>query len=549
MITQEAHPGAHLNDSFPSPTVAFSHSTWRAWFQEQMAAPVDAVIELTEMLLHDRDARQLEQLISDLNRIQDAGMHLLELVRRIVDDSSRDNLDLTQDRELRHDLRTPLNHIIGYSELWLEDTDPPLPENIATELEQIRVLGQQALRQLDELIELSRTLPTSQSHETHTLPEMLREVIGDLSASSAHAAPKPSVEKSNVLVVDDNEINRDVLHRWLRRMGHDVETAGNGRQALELAKRRSFDLMLLDIILPEMNGYQVLRLIKSDPELQHLPVIMISSLEDVDSVVHCIELGAEDYLPKPFNPVLLQARINACLEKKHLRDREASYLELIKQEQKRSDELLHVILPASIVNEMKTTNEVAPRRFDNVAVMFCDIVGFTPFCDRNSPEVVVANLQKVIESWEEIALRYQVEKIKTIGDAFMAACGLLIKPDDHPVAQAVRCGLEMIRATEALVDCWTVRVGIHFGSLVAGVIGRRQFLFDLWGDTVNTAARMESHGVSGAVVLSGDAWQSIQDRATGQSLGILPIKGKGEMEMVRFDSFQTEAVSGDNNDH
>jgi class 3 adenylate cyclase len=264
---------------------------------------------------------------------------------------------------------------------------------------------------------------------------------------------------------------------------------------------------------------------------------MISGLDQVDGVVRCIEMGAEDYLAKPFNTVLLQARVHACLEKKRLRDREAQYLEQIQKERQRADDLLRVILPNEIIKELKETNQVRPRRFEQVSVLFCDIVGFTPFCDANAPEEVVRYLQQLIEAWEEIALKYEVEKIKTIGDAFMAAAGLLQQTSDHPVIHCVRCGLEMIDACQRLPPRWNLRVGIHAGPVVAGVIGRRQYLFDLWGDTVNIAARMESLGVPGAVVLSGSAWQQIAHRCRGDSRGKIKVDGKGEIELVRFGGF------------
>jgi adenylate cyclase len=171
-----------------------------------------------------------------------------------------------------------------------------------------------------------------------------------------------------------------------------------------------------------------------------------------------------------------------------------------------------------------------------VAVLFGDIVGFTPYCDGSRPEEVVATLQGLIEAWEEMALQHGVEKIKTIGDAFMAAAGLLV-PTRNPVLSCLRFGLDMIAACRALSAGWDLRVGIHAGPVVAGVIGRRQYLFDLWGDTVNTAARMESHGLAGAITLSEAAWRQVANCCRGESRGLLPIKGKGRMEMIRFDGF------------
>ncbi len=141
-----------------------------------------------------------------------------------------------------------------------------------------------------------------------------------------------SSQQDLLLVVDDNEANRDVLSRRLKRQGHDVLAVENGRLALETLREKPFDLVLLDIMMPEMNGYQVLEEIKADSALRHIPVIMISAVDDMDSVVRCIELGAEDYLFKPFNPVLLRARVSASLEKKRLRDQEQAYLTAVKQE-------------------------------------------------------------------------------------------------------------------------------------------------------------------------------------------------------------------------
>ena len=145
------------------------------------------------------------------------------------------------------------------------------------------------------------------------------------------------------------------------------------------------------------------------------------------------------------------------------------------------------------------------------------------------------HLQDLIGVWEGIAERHHVEKIKTIGDAFMAAAGLLEQPTDHPVVHCIRCGLDMIAATRQLPHPVEVRVGIHFGPVVAGVIGCRHYLFDLWGDTVNTAARMESHGIPGSVVLSQPAWHEVAAHCYGEPLGRIHIKGKGPMEMIRVD--------------
>lgn len=335
-----------------------------------------------------------------------------------------------------------------------------------------------------------------------------------------------------LLVVDDNEDNRFTLTERLKREGYgNVACASNGREALELLATRPFDLVLLDITMPEMDGYQVLHEVKADTTLRNIPIVMISAVDEIESVARCIGLGAEDYLAKPFNAVLLRARLAACLEKKKLRDQEAVYTQQIENEKRRADELLYAMLPPGAVRELKATNAVRPRRYDEVAVLFCDIVGFTAYCDENPPEKVVEHLQALNEEYEGIVRQHEMEKIKTIGDAFMATAGLFT-PVPDPVFASLQCGLDMVTASRRTEPSWEVRVGVQFGPVVAGIIGHRQYLFDLWGDTVNMASRIAAHANPGTVATSGATWHRIRDRGRGRSLGFVDIKGKGRIELI-----------------
>lgn len=338
---------------------------------------------------------------------------------------------------------------------------------------------------------------------------------------------------SAILLVDDDEDNRYTLKHRLQRDGFgDVVEAKSGRDALDLVRSRPFDLVLLDQMMPEMDGHEVLRALKADMTLRDIPVIMISALDTaIDTVVRCIQLGAEDYLPKPFNPTLFRARISASLEKKRLRDQQASYLELIENEKKRSDDLLRAVLPPGAIRELKATSEIEPRRYEGVAVLFCDIVGFTSYCDAHPPEQVVADLQGVIERFERVVAKHGMEKIKTIGDALLATAGLLQEVDE-PLVASVRCGLDLVAAARETKPHWSVRVGIHHGPVVAGIVGRRQFLFDLWGDTVNTAARVVGCASVNSVFMASPVWMRVRDRCRARSRGLFDLKGKGTVELV-----------------
>jgi len=343
-------------------------------------------------------------------------------------------------------------------------------------------------------------------------------------------------DQGRVLVVDDNEMNRDLLSRRLLRQGHLIAMAENGQEALEQLRSQPFDLVLLDIMMPVMNGYQLLESLKTDPDLRHIPVIMISALDDLDSVVRCIELGAEDYLFKPFNPTLLKARIGASLEKKRLRDQEQAYLQRIQDEQEKSERLLLNVLPKPIADRLKQGQHTIADNFSEVTVLFADIVSFTQLSVSLSPTALVELLNQIFSTFDQLVEQHGLEKIKTIGDAYLAVGGLPMPRPDHVQAVA-----DLALAMQAAIAQFTVptpdggtrtlmmRIGIHTGAVGAGVIGTTKFSYDLWGDTVNTASRMESQGVPGKIQVTDTTYQLLQQQYDFEERGLVDIKGKGEM--------------------
>lgn len=338
-----------------------------------------------------------------------------------------------------------------------------------------------------------------------------------------------------VLVVDDVEPNRDVLTRRLQRQGYRVLTAENGQEALDVlaADPGVVDLVLLDIMMPVMNGYQVLEALKADPVLRHIPVIMITAVDDLDSVVRCIEMGAEDYLHKPFNPVLLQARIGATLEKKRLRDREQEYIRALEEEREKSERLLLNILPGSIADRLKQTEGTLADHFGEATVLFADIVDFTRISADLQPTEVVNLLNLIFSEFDRLAELRGLEKIKTIGDAYMVVGGLPEPREDHAEAIA-ELALDMKEAIQTLGEQlgmpFTMRIGINTGPVVAGVIGAKKFIYDLWGDTVNIASRMESQGLPGCIQVT-ETTCEILSRADYflEDRGHVDIKGRGHM--------------------
>ncbi|MBA3533598.1 MAG: response regulator [Ardenticatenales bacterium] len=335
-----------------------------------------------------------------------------------------------------------------------------------------------------------------------------------------------------ILVVDDDLLNRTILSHHLHQSGHEATVAEDGRQALELLRTQPFDIVLLDVLMPHMNGYQVLEQMKADTTLRHIPVIIISALDEMESVVRCIKLGADDYLPKSFDPVFLEARVNASLSKKRLHDLEQEHIRLVKSEQAKVEQLLFNVLPKAIVERLKHTPDAIADSFDDATVLFADIVDFTPLAATLTPLALVRFLNEIFSIFDALVERHQLEKIKTIGDAYMIVSGLPVSRPDH-IEAAANLALEMQAAIAPIRrqdgELVRIRIGIHSGPVVAGVIGTKRFVYDLWGDTVNTASRMESHGIPGAIQVTAPVYECLRERYRLEERGSVSIKGKGTM--------------------
>ncbi len=359
-----------------------------------------------------------------------------------------------------------------------------------------------------------------------------------------------------VLVVDDDEGNRDVLSRRLLRDGCEVMLAETGRQALRMLRRYGFDLVLLDIMMPEMDGMTVLSELKQDPALHDLPVIMISAVDEIESVVRSIELGADDYLPKPFNPVILRARVNALLERKRLLDNEkrrTTELERavaeIEQQRKKTEELLLNILPASVAHELRTQGSVQPMYFEDVTIAFADFAGFTSSTEQLPADELVVILHTYFTAFDNIIRDHGLEKLKTIGDCYMFAGGLPLRSPSHPV-DAILAAFEMIHATQKLAKTgpvdWQLRIGVHTGPVIAGVVGVHKFAYDIWGDAVNLSSRMESGGAPGRINLSPNTYSRVKDFFACEKRGRLRIKDGREIEMYFVNGIAPGLLAAEN---
>ncbi|MFZ0423116.1 MAG: adenylate/guanylate cyclase domain-containing protein [Xanthobacteraceae bacterium] len=511
--------------------------TLAAFLRQEVQAPAMAVTEFLDMIIEDARKLKLNEPLADLDRMRGASVQLNTFVKSIIQNSASERqegetLDVFH-RRLRHDLRTPLNAIKGYSELLIEDMEADVDHPLRADLTKLKESADQLLGQIDAMAALARQGDAAPDDRVGRAVQI--DVVAEVlrSIKPVDDVLQDMIKSSAILVVDDNAANRDVLARRLTREGHKVVTATNGAAALDLLARQDFDIVLLDLIMPEMSGFEVLRRLKADERTSHIPVIVISALDEIDSVVRCIEAGAEDYLTKPFNPVLLRARVGASLEKKWLRDREKQFIADLEQEKQRSETLLLNILPRKIVDRMRDGETTIADRVAEATILFCDLVGFTTLSQALPADRIIDFLSRIFSEFDRLAAEQGVEKIKTIGDSYMAAAGIPEAQSDHAdriAALAVRMldAMDVIAKTTDLK--LRARIGLHSGPIVAGVIGTHKFVYDVWGDTVNTASRMESHSLPGRIQVSAATRAMLGDRFKFEARGTIEIKGKGTME-------------------
>jgi class 3 adenylate cyclase len=344
----------------------------------------------------------------------------------------------------------------------------------------------------------------------------------------------------SVLVVDDSRTLRKILIRELNSLGfHNILEAADGLEAIEVVKTKSVDLMLLDMEMPELDGLGVLGQIKADETYKALPIIVISGADQFEKTIKCIEIGAEDYLPKPFDPILLRARIFSSLEKKRLRDLDRKHLEMLNQEkqlleieQMKTEKLMLNILPRPIAERLKRGEKNISGSYPDVTILFSDLVGFTKMSSKTTATDLVRLLNDLFTRFDIRAEALGLEKIKTIGDAYMVVGGLPIPRPDH-AALCAEMGLGMFEDLQNFNQEnnaeLNMRIGMNSGPVVAGVIGFTKFSYDLWGNTVNTASRMESTSQHGRVQVSPSTYEALKDLYDFEDAGLMECKGLGEI--------------------
>ncbi|NND43911.1 MAG: response regulator [Xanthomonadales bacterium] len=479
--------------------------------RQELLAPIQSIEGYTELLgesVTDEDAR------ADLAKIEQASTQTRALVTEMLEAETTERTPDERDAQrskYKHDLRNSVGAIAGYSEIILEDMEDQ--DGGSGEDDNTRVYLEQLMTDANRLLEMLESLFQSDDIFGEGAEEAMNVDIHSIFDSFEKSDHEDSAGiTGHILVVDDNESVRNILTHKLTRQGHRVRTGESGLEALELIRAEVPDLLLLDLFMHDMNGFDVLRELHEDEALRSIPVIVITGLNDKDAAVRCIEAGAFDILTKPINPALLQARVNACLEKKAWRDKEQAYQAELERNHAFIRKVFGRYMSDEVVKEILEADEglALGGAKKQVTIMMTDIRGFSMLSQELDAVDSVQLLNNYFGIMTPTIQKYDGVINEFLGDAILAIFGAPVERADH-AEQAMACALEMQNGMNAVnqrnreMGLPEIEMGIalNTGEVVVGNIGSEsRQKYGVVGHHVNLTARIESFTIGRQVMVS-----------------------------------------------
>jgi adenylate cyclase len=525
--------------------------------RHELRTPINAMIGYSEMLLEDAAERGLADFIPDLQKIHTASNQLLARVNDIFDpaklDAGQFDLELeTFGANLHHTLRTPITAIVGYSEMLLEDAADRHQEDFIADLEKIHAAAQCFLVLINDFVDFPRLRagegdPGPQASDTSA---PIQEAVTAIRPLAEAEADTGQIDHGFLLVVDDNAINREMLCRRLVRRGYTVAVAVDGGQALEMIESQTFDLVLLDIMMPGISGLEVLKVLRQRHSVADLPVIMATAKDQSGDIVEALKLGANDYVTKPLDFAVVLARVQTQLSLKRAMEeiqRLAKQLELRNQFIRATfGRYLTDDVVASLLDSPEGLRLGGEQR--KVTILMADLRGFTSLSGRLAPEQVVAILNRYLGTMVEVIMQYQGTIDEFIGDAIFVIFGAPLWRE-HDAQRAVACAVAMQLAMtsvnaqnrrEGLPEV-EMGIGVNTGEVVVGNIGsHKRTKYGVVGTHVNLTARIESYTVGGQILIS---------EATRQEVGpLVSVKAQMQVEAKGIDKpltlYEVQGIGG-----
>lgn len=344
--------------------------------------------------------------------------------------------------------------------------------------------------------------------------------------------------QGSVLVVDDEEQNRGLLSDPLQARGFTVTEAASGMDALEQIAAHPPDVILLDVMMPKMDGFEVCRRLKTDARTAHIPVLIVTALSDRKERLMGIAAGANDFLNKPVDVLDVTLRVGNAIHAKKLHDQ-------LLVEQEKSERLLLNILPKAIAERMKKGETNIADNYPEITVLVADLAGFTTLSTHVPPEQVVELLNEIFSAFDVLVQKFGLDKIKTIGDAYMVAGGISQRKAKHAeqcAELALNMQREIARLNQEYETSVPLRIGLCTGPVVAGVIGRNRFAYDLWGETVNLAFRMESTGAAGRIHIAESTYERLKHKYQFEPRHSVEAKGYNQLFAYWLDPPKAEGT-------
>lgn len=395
-----------------------------------------------------------------------------------------------------------------------------------------------------------------------------------------------------ILIVEDSPMQATLLRRILKRENYETIAAKDGADGYDMVCNEEPILVITDINMPGMDGYELCQKIKKNDDLPHIPVILVTSLLNPEDLIRGIEVGADNYITKPYNADTLLNKVNELIQhplppvqdnqsetiefdgdqynirasREHILNFLITTYENISQQnqkltqlhedlkevneqlemsQEETKDLLYNTLPQPVADNLMAYGKVRPERYDEVTILFTDFIDFTQATENMDPQDLVQTLEQYFSYFDEVTEQYGLEKIKTIGDSYMMAGGVPERNATHAL-DTVLAAMDILNYMNQKKDqaekngWWPIRIGINTGPVVAGIIGEKRFAYDVWGNSVNLASRMESHGQPGAVNISENTFQQVCKFFNCEAHHEVEVKGVGEITIYTVQGLKEE---------
>ena len=490
--------------------------------RHELRTPINAIIGYSEMLLDDADDEGDQAAASDLTRMVTCGRQILALVDSLLDAdrvSAETGRDLdSYGEQIRADLRDPLSAVMGYTEMLIETSREQARNARIADLERVHAASR-------KLLELSNDIAEIATHADAPAAEMVRGASlaeGVLSKIRVLQSHDSDIDRQgSLLVVDDSAMNRDLLARQLARKGYFVTTAESGAEGLDLMAEQHFDLVLLDVLMPDLDGVGVLLRMKSDARLRDIPVIMISALDEVDSIVRCLEIGAADFVSKPFHPTLLDARINSALQAHAARQTPAASAPAPALNGGLG-RMMAGTLPDYVMQRLQNGETRLLDGITSAAAYFVDVDHAVAAAD---PAERAALTETLIEAAHE-ACAQEGARVLLHGIGMVMVAGFPA-PETDAATRIARTALTFARTAEAAG--LRLRSGMHVGAVYAAVVGRDSLSYWVWGDAIDLSRRLALSAERGSISISAACHALIKDDFPTASRGVIDVAGRGQM--------------------